>query len=212
MKRISMAAVAAMVAMVAVVLTLPTPSVGGEQAKAKVGEMAPDFTLPAIGGGEQVKLSDFRDDKIVVLTFHSTECPWNYMRPTAGYERVLYPMAEAYADQDVVFLAINSNRNESAESLESYIEKHQTPYAILKDEGNQVADQYGAKTTPHFYVIDKQGKLRYMGGYEAVPGNPEQCGEMDEQYLKPVIDAVISGSEPPYTETKPKGCGIKRVS
>ena len=183
----------------------------GDQTTLRIGEPAPDFTLKDVRTGDDVKLSDFKGDKIVVVTFQSTKCPWNYMRPEAGYERVLYPLSQAYAAKDVVFLAINSNASESAESLKAYAEEHETPYPILKDPGNEVADAYGGKTTPHFFLIDKQGILRYQGGYEQSPTNPQKCGQMDEQYLVPAIEAVLAGAEPAQTVTKSKGCTIERA-
>jgi hypothetical protein len=133
------------------------------------------------------------------------------MRPEGGYERVLSPLASEYEDQGVRFIGINSNNNESMEQVASYLEQHDVSYPILKDEGNVIADAYEARTTPHMFVIDAEGTLRYMGGIEQEPGNPSQCGEMDEQYLVPVIDALLNGEEPPVTETRPKGCSINRA-
>ena len=190
---------------------LMVPSSGmAAEAEAKVGEAAPDFELADVVTGETRSLADYRGEKIVVVTFQSVKCPWNWMRPEAGYERVLSPMAEEYADRGVQFLSINSNQSESIETLKSYQEKHQLAYPILKDPGNEVADLYGARTTPHFYVIDQDGVMRYIGGYEAPPSNPKMCGEMDTAYLRPVLDALLAGEELPVTETKSIGCAIDR--
>lgn len=181
-------------------------------ATAKVGQAAPDFTLQDVRTGQDVKLSDYKGKNTVVITFQSLQCPWNYMRAEAGYERVLFPLAKEWEDEGVVFLAINSNSTESVDQLRSYAEEHNMPYPLLKDPGNQVADVYGGATTPHFYVVDKEGVLRYQGGFEQAPSSPEKCGEMDEKYLEPVVVAIVNGEEPPVTETKPKGCTIKRGS
>jgi peroxiredoxin len=175
----------------------------------EIGKPAPAFTLNDVVTGKPVSLADFKG-KIVVVRFQSIHCPWDKMRPEGGYERVLDPMAKTYADQGVVFLGINSNQGESVEDIKAYHEKHHINYAFLKDPGNQVADAYNASTTPHMYVVDRAGVLRYLGGIEKLPTSPEVCGQMDEQYLKPVLDALLSGSEPPYTKTKSKGCSIKR--
>ncbi len=196
------------------VLALVTGAQAAEKkgdTKLKVGEEAPGFALKDVRTGEEVSLADFRGKKTVVLTFQSLACPWNYMRENAGYERVLFPLSEEMASKDVVFLSINSNYDETVEVLKGYVEKHNMPYPLLKDPGNEVADAYGAQTTPHFYIIDKEGVLRYQGGYEQTPTNPEACGNMDEQYLVPAINAVLSGEEPEQTVTRSKGCTIKRV-
>jgi len=188
-------------------LAIATPAF----AEATVGEPAPQFELTHVKTGNSHALSDF-SDKVVVVVFQSIHCPWDKMRENGGYQRMLSPMAEKYADKGVQFLAINSNKNESAEQVASYLDKHSIPYPILKDPGNQIADAYGAQTTPHVYVISKgEQELLYKGGIEEVPGSPAQCGQMDEQYLKPVLDAVLAGKDAPYTVTKSKGCSIKRV-
>jgi len=188
-------------------LTLTAPAF----ADATVGEAAPQFELTHVKTGNTHQLSDF-NDKIVVVVFQSINCPWDKMRPEGGYQRVLAPMAEQYADQGVQFLAINSNKTESMEQVASYFEKHNMPYPILKDPGNEIADAYGAQTTPHVFVISPGDQvLLYKGGIEEVPGSPKQCGQMGKQYLKPVLDAVIAGETVPYTETKSKGCSIKQI-
>jgi len=178
-----------------------------------IGDAAPAFSLDDVATGETHSLADYQG-KVVVLTYQSISCPWNFKRESAGYERYLAPLSQQYADQDVVFLAINSNYNESVEEIASYHEENAIPYPILKDPGNVVADAYNAKTTPHVYVIaaDEAQTLLYMGGVEQIPTSPEQASKMDEQYLEPVLKAVLAGEELPYTKTSSTGCGIKRVS
>jgi len=202
----------------AVALALALFSLQGQTAQAaervdpELGQPAPQFTLNDVVTGEAVSLADYQG-KVVVVTFQSINCPWDKMRDSGGYQRYLSPLSQQYADQDVVFLAVNANKNESAEQVGSYHQEHALPYPILKDEGNVIADAYNAATTPHTYVIaaDDAQTLVYMGGIEQVPTSPEKCGEMDENYLEPVLNAVLAGDELPYTKTPSKGCGIKRV-
>ena len=177
---------------------------------AKIGDAAPAFSLPDVKTGSEVNLADHKG-KVVVVLFHSINCPFYKMHEDKGYDRVFVPMVDSYKDKDVVFVGINANRTESTEKIKAYVKKHDINYTVLKDEGNKIADAYGAKVTPHVMVIDQEGKLRYRGGVEKASGGPAGCGESDTQYLAPVIDALLDGSEPPYTETKATGCGIKRV-
>ncbi|MEM6757565.1 MAG: redoxin domain-containing protein [Planctomycetota bacterium] len=178
---------------------------------AHVNAPAPQFTLTDVRTGEPVSLSDF-SDKLVILVWQSINCPWDKMRDGGGYQRVLSPLAEEWAANDVQFIAINSNQNESVEQVAEYASTHDIPYPILKDPGNKIADIYGAQTTPHFYVITPGDQdLVYMGGYEEVPTSPEKAGYMNENYLKPVVLAALNGAPLPMTETKSKGCSIKRV-
>ncbi|GAB4108318.1 MAG: thioredoxin family protein [Phycisphaeraceae bacterium] len=195
------------------VLTLITLTCyAAERTDPVIGEPAPPFTLTDVVTGQEVSLADFKG-KVVVIAFQSINCPWDRMRPEGGYQRYLAPLSQQYAEQGVQFLAINSNKNESVEEIASYHQEHAIPYPILKDPNNIVADAYNAKTTPHIYVIDKDEAqtLRYMGGVEQIPTSPEKCGQMEENYLVPVLNAVLAGEEPPYTKTTSKGCSIKRV-
>lgn len=202
----------AMVASLALVFAA-APSMAAERVDPTLGEPAPQFSLTDVVTGQTVSLADYQG-KVVVVTFQSINCPWDRMRDSGGYQRYLSPLSQQYADQNVVFLAINANKNETAEDVGSYAQQHEIPYPILKDDNNVIADAYNAKTTPHTYVIaaDEQQTLVYMGGIEQVPTSPEVCGEMDENYLVPVLNAVLAGQELPYTKTTSKGCSIKRVS
>ena len=197
----------AAVACLALAMVFASPAL----AEAEIGQPAPQFTLTDVATGQEHTLADFKD-KIVVLTYHSINCPWYKMREGGGYDRVLNPLAADWADQNVVVLAINSNKDESTDEIASYVTEHSINYPVLKDPGAKVADAYGAQTTPHFYVIDNNDEqtLLYKGGFEQVPGSPDQCGEMSEAYLVPVVNAALAGQTPPQTETKSKGCTIKR--
>lgn len=175
---------------------------------AAVGQPAPDFELTSVSDGKTYKLSEIEGP--VVLIWQSITCPWDKMRESGGYQRVLSPLAREYQDKGITFLAINSNKNESVSQLQAYHSEHSLPYPILKDPGNKVADAYGAKTTPHIFIRDAAGTLVYKGGIEKAPSSPEACGQMDEQYLTPVLDALLAGNTLPFTETVSKGCSIKR--
>lgn len=185
----------------------------GERVDPVIGEAAPRFSLADVVTGQTVNLADYKG-KVVVIAFQSINCPWDKMRESGGYQRYLSPLSQEYAGQNVQFLAINSNKNETVEELGSYHQEHAIPYPLLKDPGNVIADAYNAQTTPHIYVIaaDEAQTLLYMGGVEQVPTSPEVCGEMEENYLVPVLNAVLAGGEVPYTKTTSKGCGIQRVS
>lgn len=177
---------------------------------ATIGEAAPAFALPDVVTGSEVSLGDHKG-KVVVLMFHSINCPYYKMHADKGYDRVFVPMVESYKGKDVVFIGVNANKNETTDKIKAYVEKHDINYAVLKDEGNKVADAYGASVTPHIMVIDQAGTLRYRGAVEKASRNPADCGNSDTQYLGPVIDALLEGKEPTVTETKPVGCGIKKV-
>lgn len=202
------AALAIAAALAVGLLALPQQTLAADPAA--IGADAPAFTLPDAATGSDVTLADHKG-KVVVLLFHSVSCPFYKMSEKTGYDRVFVKMVESYKGKDVVFLGVNSDKNQSIDKIKAYVEKHSINYAVLKDEANKIADAYGAQVTPHVMVIDQDGKLRYRGGVEKRPANPAECGNSEEQYLGPVIDALLAGNEPPVTETKPVGCGISRV-
>lgn len=196
---------------VAVAMALTLSLTSWSVAEPKVGKAAPQFELKNVVTGETVSLYDHQDE-IVVVVFQSIHCPWDRMRADGGYQRYLAPLSEKYKEKNVKFIGINSNKTESVEQVASYVQEHDLPYPILKDPENKIADRYNARTTPHVFVIDADGVLQYMGGVEKAPLSPDQCGEMDENYIVPVLNAVIAGEKVPYTVTKSKGCTIKRVA
>ena len=178
---------------------------------AQIGEPAPAFELPDLQGNTH-KLEDFAG-RIVVLHFQSCRCPWE-----AAYRPILNALAAQFGPEEVEgemvqqaqFIAINSNNGEDAELIAEYVEQTPITYPVLKDAGNVVADLYGARATPHIFVIDADGILRYKGGIEKAPISTSECGNSDEQYLEPVLAALVNESELPVTDTMPRGCGIKR--
>ena len=179
-------------------------------AEPKLGEPAPAFELQDLDGNTHA-LSDF-EGQIVVLHFQAVGCPWE-----KAYQGGLNELANKFSSVEhdgetvkVQFLGINANHNESVDSIRSAKESRSIPYPILKDRGNKVADMYAAKTTPHMYVIDQDGVLRYMGGVEKAPTSPRKVWQSDDQYLSEVLAAITHGKELPYTDTVSKGCGINR--
>lgn len=182
------------------VATLLMASVAGAS---EIGKPAPDFELTDTAGKTH-KLSDYQG-KILVIHYHAVKCPWDI-----AYQPILNDVAKQYQDKNVVFLGINSNKTEPMEMLKKDVTKKDIPYAVVKDPGNKVADAYGAATTPHMFIVDAQGVLRYKGGVEAAPGSPDEVGKSSEQYLVPALDALIAGNQPEKAETRSKGCTIKR--
>lgn len=203
-----------LLSLAALALVVATPVWGEKKADGaasegpEIGKAAPAFELPGTDGATH-KLEDFKG-KIVVLHFQGIGCPWE-----KAYQPILNDAAAKFAPAEgeeakVVFLAINSNKMDDMEGLKACQAERPVAYSILKDEGNKVADAYSARTTPHIYIIDAEGVLRYRGGIEAPPLGPDKVGQSEEQYLVPVLEALTSGSEPPVTITKNIGCSIKR--
>lgn len=170
----------------------------------KIGATAPDFTLPPAAGGEAVALKDLLGkSKAVVVVFDATKCPY-----AIGYKERVAKMGKDYAARGVTFVTINSNKTEPAAEVAADARKHGFAFPVLKDEGNMVADLYGAQKTPEIYVLDPKGTLLYRGRIDETHEEPENVKSPD---LINALEAILAGKPVPAAETKAFGCTIKRV-
>ncbi len=177
------------------------PSAGPRTAK--VGEPAPAFTLKDSTGQER-KLSDFKG-KIVVLEWTNPECP-----VVQGCYKVK-TMATAFQqarelNKNVVWLAINTTYNTNAEKNNVWIKQHSIEYPILLDVDGVVGKLYDARRTPHMFVIDQQGILRYHG---AIDDNKTGDKADPTNYAVNAIKQITAGETVAPDHVKPYGCSVK---
>jgi peroxiredoxin len=168
-----------------------------------IGDTAPTFELPDTDGNPHA-LAD-EGAKATVVVFTCNHCPY----ALAWHDRIV-AAARDYADRGVRFLAINSNDAErypadSFEAMKKRVNKEDWPLPYLRDESQEVARAFGAKTTPDVFVIDAKGKLRYRGAPDGDYNDPSQ----NATWLREALDALLAGGEPDQAETEPVGCSIK---
>jgi hypothetical protein len=106
----------------------------------------------------------------------------------------------------VLLLAIAANRNEPLEALESAARARRLP-VVLRDAGASVADRYAAQTTPHVFVVDRAGRLRYRGAVDDVGFGRRAA---TRSFLQEAVEALLEGRSPPLAETPAHGCTIVR--
>lgn len=179
-------------------------------ADAKVGETAPGFTLVDINGNEH-SLSDYAG-KFVVLEWINYDCPFVQKHYNSGNMQALQ---KKYREKDVVWLTICS----SAEGKQGYfstdeINKRSREHganftAYLIDESGEVGKAYGAKTTPHMYIISPEGSLIYAGGIDDTPSTDVADIETATNYVSAALDAAMNGGEVEVKVSKPYGCSVK---
>lgn len=176
---------------------------GRSHARAEIGKPAPDFTLKDLEG-KQVKLSDFKG-KIVVLEWINHECPV-VNRCHAG--NVMKNTLAKFKDKPVAWLAIDSSRfcEGKIESIRKWAKEKKIDYAYLLDAAGKVGHVYGAKTTPHMFVIDLKGALAYAG---AIDNDPHGREEKKRNYVEEAVSALLNGSTVAMPTTKSYGCGVK---
>lgn len=173
---------------------------------AAIGQAAPAFKLTCTAGKE-VSLSDFKG-KIVVLEWFNPDCP--YIVKHHKTNMTFNDLHKKYAGKDVVFLAINSNREGKQGSGKDRnakaVEEFKLPYPVLMDTTGETGKAYGAKTTPHCYVIDKNGVLAYEGAIDD-DRSVETPGKVN--YVAKAVDELLAGSSVSTAQTKPYGCSVK---
>ena len=170
----------------------------------KIGAPAPDFTLPAASDGKAVALKDLlAKSKAVAVVFIATKCP-----VSNAYNTRMAALGKEYAAKGVLLVGVNSNKTEPAAEVKEHAEKHGFTFPVLKDDGNKIADAYGAAKTPEVYVLSPKGDLLYHGRIDESQDDARNVRSPD---LRNALEAVLSGKPVPTAETKAFGCTIKRV-
>jgi peroxiredoxin len=191
----------------AALVVLSAASLAAPRARAadlKIGAPAPDFTLPAASDGKAVALKDLlAKNKAVAVIFVATKCP-----VSNAYNTRMAALGKEYAAKGVLLVGINSNKTEPAAEVKEHAEKHGFSFPVLKDDGNKIADAYGATRTPEVFVLDPKGNLLYHG---RIDENQDDAKNVRSPDLKNALEAVLSGKPVPTAETKAFGCTIKRV-
>lgn len=182
---------------------------GTLSAAVKNGEMAPGFTLTSMNG-EEVSLSDYAG-KTIVLEWINPGCPFVKKFYTNGDMGKFQKKAKG---MDVVWLAINSTNPDHRDYLtpaesRSWAGKHDFQATWLMDPDGEVGQAYGARTTPHMYIIDGSGKIVYQGAIDSIRDvKPESISEATN-YVMNALKALMDGKEIPDAQTRPYGCSVK---
>jgi peroxiredoxin len=167
----------------------------GEPVKAK------NFTLPDYNGIKHT-LTDFSKAKAVVLMFIATQCP-----VSNGYNTRMVSLYNDYKEKNIVFLGINSNKQESVEEVKQHAKDHGFEFTILKDDKNVVADKFGASVTPEIFVLNPSLEILYHGRID----DSRREADVTSHDLRNALDEVLTGKPVSVPVTKAFGCTIKKV-
>lgn len=171
----------------------------------RIGQQVEDFTLRDFRG-KPVSLSDFADQRLVVIAFLGTECPLAKL-----YGPRLVRLADEFADDEVVFLGVNSNLQDSITEISAYARIHKIDFPLLKDAGNRVADQVKAERTPEVFLLDRQRRVRYWGRIDDQYGIGYIRDEPTRHDLKIAIEELLAGKPVSLPNAKSVGCHIGRI-
>jgi peroxiredoxin len=168
---------------------------------------APDFALRSFGG-KYVSLADNKG-KIVVLEWFNQECPfskYHYDKATT-----MIDLANKYKDKGVVWLAIDSTNHITDKKDEDFAAKYKLPYPILDDRSGAVGRAYGARTTPHMFIIDAKGGIVYNGAIDNAPVGKVKKGESAVNYVDQALAELTAGKAVSVATSKPYGCNVKYI-
>jgi peroxiredoxin len=169
-----------------------------------LGAEAPQFDLPGVDGQDH-SLDSYRDAEALVLIQSCNHCPY-----VQAWEDRMTAIARDYADRGVRMVAINSNDAEhypadSFEEMRKRAEARGFAFDYLYDEPQAIPRTLGAERTPEVFLFDRDRRLVYHG---AIDDNRDEHG-VQQQYLRDALDAVLSGEDPPVSETPAVGCTVK---
>ena len=177
---------------------------------AKIGKKAPDFTLKS-ADGKTHSLSDF-NGKYVVLEWVNYDCP--FVKKHYGSKN-MQSIQKEMTDKSVVWLSINSSAEgkqgffEGKELKERIKKEGSNATAYLLDTDGKVGKMYGAKTTPHCFVINPKGELIYAGAIDDIPSADQDDVKKANNLVKSCIDEAMAGKKISTQTSKPYGCGVK---
>ena len=179
-------------------------------AEAVVGKPAQDFSL-ADSFGKTHSLSDYKG-QIVVLEWLNHGCPFVKKHYKSGNMQKLQKM---YAEKGVIWFSIVSSAPGKQgymtpeEATESIKQHNASPKALLLDPDGTVGKLYGAKTTPHMFIIDSAGNLVYNGSIDDIrSANPDDIDKA-QNYVRMALDELLAGKKVSVQTSQPYGCSVK---
>ncbi len=179
-----------------------------EEKKAELGEKAPDFTLPNLNG-DNVSLSDYLEkEQYIILEWMNPDCPFCTRVHKSGLVNKMLEKVNKLTDGNVVHIEINSTHYMGTEKTGEYLKEHGVTSTALMDNSGKVGHLYDAKTTPHMYVIDKKGILRYRGAFDNDVKGKKPADETTN-YVVNAVRQLVNGDEVSPKKTKPWGCSVK---
>jgi peroxiredoxin len=178
--------------------------------QATVGQPAPAFRAADIDG-KPVQLSDLKG-KHVVLEWFSTSCPFSGKHYISGN---MPNLQQAARGKDVVWVAINSDARDAADTkgvpqIRTWLKSHKaTPAAVVLDRDGVIGKAYGARATPHMFVINPQGTLVYAGAIDNRPSTDTADIAGATNYVTQALQESQAGKPVSHPRSQAYGCAIK---
>jgi peroxiredoxin len=152
--------------------------------------------------GEIRSLSSLKGEKGTLIVFISTKCPYSN-----AYNERMEKIARDYKPRGVSFVGVNANAHELPEEIKRHATQHGLTFPILKDEGNKLADELGARVTPQAFLVDSGNNLIYQGRVD----NSKNIEQVKSHDLRDALEAFLSGAPIEKPTMRAFGCTIERV-
>lgn len=180
-----------------------------QTATLKAGDTAPDFKLKNVDNKE-VSFASFPKAKGFIIVFTCNTCPY-----AVGYEQRIIDLDKKFSSQGYPVIAINPNDPEASKAdafnkMQDLAKDKKYPFPYLFDAGQKITDEYGAKHTPHIFIVSKTAKGNVVEYVGAIDNDPEGTKPEKIKYAEDVIAALKSNQKPAITQTKEIGCTVKR--
>lgn len=173
-------------------------------AELAIGAKGPDFNLKGTDGGMH-SLASASGAKGTAVIFTCNECPYS-----KGYEDRLIDLAKAFEPRGIGFVAINANDpkivpGDGFEFMVKRAKEKGFPFPYVVDETQAIAAAYGARVTPHIFLLDSKGTLVYRGRID----DSVKTEEVKSRDFRAALEALAGGKPVPVAETKAFGCSVK---
>jgi peroxiredoxin len=176
----------------------------------QIGSPAPDISATDTHGKTQT-LSQYKG-KFVVLEWTNPDCPFVHKQYDSG---TMQKLQKEYTAKGVVWLSINSSAagNQGSYAPEKWNEivkqRGAAPTAVLLDPNGKIGREYEAKTTPHIFIVNPDGKLIYEGAIDSIRSPDPADIPKATNYVRATLDEAMAGKPVTTPVTQPYGCGVK---
>ena len=174
----------------------------------ELGSLAPDFSLPGTDG-KTYSLLDFKGTKGLLIVFMCNHCPY-----VIAVQARLRKLAEDFAPKKISVIGINSN-DPLYKDADSFLNMKKAalewglPFPYLFDEGQLITRQFGAKNTPHVFVVLKSAANLIVEYAGAIDNDTPDTNPAKIKYVEDAVNALLKNIRPAVAFTKAIGCGVK---
>ena len=180
-----------------VALVINACAFANDDVKLQTGTKAPSFTATNLDGKE-ITMDSFKASDVVVFVFTCNSCP-----VAVAYEDRLVEFANKYEGKGVKLVAINNHKSEDLEAMKKRAEEKDFSFVYAYEASGKSAKDFGAKVTPHCFVLNKNREIVYQGAFD------DSMKEPTEHFVVNAVEATLKGEKPEVDFKKPFGCGIK---